>query len=174
MDPLARVGEPAPDFVLPNLEGRLCRLVDERGRILVLNFWSAECPHSERTDLILSSLQPAWGGRVAVWWLAPNANEPDELLKLMAHQRHVGPVLIDEGQGIADRYGAQTTPHVFVVDAAGVLRYAGALDDVGFRQRVPTRHYLANAVQALLEGRAPEPASTAAFGCALVRMRVNP
>jgi hypothetical protein len=75
---------------------------------------------------------------------------------------------------VADRYGAQTTPHLFVVDEAGVLRYAGAPDDVGFRQRVPSRDYLADAVGALLEGRAPEPASTAAFGCALVRMPFNP
>ena len=59
MDPLARVGEPAPDFVLHDLEGRTCRLADERGRILVLNFWSAECPHSERIDRV--PVQPAAG-----------------------------------------------------------------------------------------------------------------
>jgi peroxiredoxin len=170
MDPLARVGEPAPDFVLHDLEGQLCSLADQRGRILVLNFWSVDCPHSERTDRILSSLLPAWGGQVSVWWLASNANEPDEQLKLAAHQRQAGPVLRDEGQVIADRYGAQTTPHLFVVDAGGVLRYAGAPDDVGFRQRLPTRRYLADAVQALLEGRAPEPESTPPFGCALVRV----
>ena len=174
MDPVARVGEPAPDFDLHDLEGRPRRLADVRGRILVLNFWSAECPHSERIDRVLSSLQPAWSGRVSVWWLAPNANEPDDLLKQMAEQRQIGPVLRDEGQVIAGRYGAQTTPHIFVVDAAGVLRYSGAPDDVGFRQRAPTRHFLANAVQALLEGRSPEPASTAPFGCALVRMPFNP
>jgi peroxiredoxin len=174
MDPLARVGEPAPDFVLHDLEGGICRLADQRGRILVLNFWSAECPHSERSDQTLSSLRPVWGSRVIVWWLASNANEPDEQLIRVANLRHVGPVLRDQGQVIADRYGAQTTPHVFVIDAAGVLRYAGAPDDVDFRQRVPTRQHLASAVQALLEGRAPEPALTAAFGCALVRMRVNP
>ncbi len=174
MDPLVQVGEPAPDFVLHDLEGHTRRLADESGRILVLNFWSAECPHSERIDRVLSGLQPAWGSRVIVWWLAPNANEPDELLKGMAEQRQIGPVLRDEGQVIADRYGAQTTPHIFVVDAAGVLRYAGAPDDVGFQQRAPTRHFLANAVQALLEGRPPEPASTVAFGCALVRIPLNP
>lgn len=174
MDPVARVGEPAPDFVLRDLEGGVCRLADVRGRILVLNFWSAECPHSERIDRVLSVLQPAWGGKAIVWWLASNANEGDDLLKQMAAQRQIGPVLRDVGQVIADRYGAQTTPQIFVVDAAGVLRYAGAPDDVGFRQRTPTRHFLENAVQALLEGRAPEPAFTAPFGCALVRIPINP
>lgn len=174
MDPLARVGEPAPDFALHDLEGRPHRLADERGRIVVLNFWSAECPHSERIDRVLSSLQPAWGGRVTVWWLAANPNEPDDLLKLMAQERQIGPVLRDEGQVMADRFGVQVTPHVFIVDAVGMLRYSGAPDDVGFRQRSPTRHFMADAVRALLEGRAPEPASTAAFGCALVRTSVNP
>jgi peroxiredoxin len=174
MDPLARVGESAPDFVLPDLEARVCRLAEQRGRIVVLNFWSVDCPHAERTDEILSRLRPAWGNRVMVWWLASNANEADEQRKLAAHQRQVGPVLLDAGQVVADRYGAQTTPHLFVVDDGGVLRYAGAPDDVGFRQRVPSRHYLADAVEALLKGRAPEPASTAAFGCALVRIPLNP
>jgi peroxiredoxin len=173
MDPLARVGESAPNFELPDLEARVCRLAEQRGRIVVLNFWSVDCPHAERTDEILSSLRPAWGNRVMVWWLASNANEPDERRKLAAHERQVGPVLLDEGQVVADRYGAQTTPHLFVVDEGGVLRYAGAPDDVGFRQRVPSRHYLADAVAALLDGRTPEPASTVAFGCALVRMPFN-
>ena len=170
MDPLARVGKPAPDFVLHDLDGRICRLADQRGRILVLNFWSGECPHSARTDQVLASLRPVWGDRVVVWWLAPNANEDDEQLRLAAHQRQVGPVLRDEGLVIAERFGALTTPHFFVVDERGVLRYAGAPDDMNFRQRVPTRGYLAEAVQALLEGREPEPESTMPFGCALVRV----
>ena len=105
-----------------------------------------------------------------MWWLASNLNEPDEQLRLAAHQRRVGPVLRDEGLVIAERYGALTTPHLFVVDERGVLRYAGAPDDVNFRQRVPSRHYLAEAVQALLEDREPEPVSTMPFGCARVRL----
>jgi hypothetical protein len=68
-----------------------------------------------------------------------------------------------------DAYEAQTTPHLFVVDASGILRYRGAFDDVTFRQRTPTKFYLRDAVSAVLENRLPDPAETAPFGCAIVR-----
>ena len=169
MDPVARVGSPAPDFALRDLDGGVHRLADARGRVRVLIFWSAECPHSERADQILSSLRLGWGRRVVVWWVASNANEEAERLRAAARHVQAEPVLVDADQSVADLYGALTTPHVFVLDAAGVLRYAGAADDVAFRQPAPTRHYLADAVQALLDGRNPDPDSTSPFGCALVR-----
>lgn len=169
MDPVAAVGEPAPDLVLQDLDGRNFRLADQRGRIVVLNFWSADCPHSERADEILAGLRPAWGGQVDVWWVAPNVNEDDEHLRRTARQRRVGPVFRNPEQAIADCYGARATPHLFVIDQRGVLRYAGAPDDMSFRQRAPTRSYVGDAIRALLQGQAPEPASTTPYGCALVR-----
>jgi peroxiredoxin len=169
MDPIALVGGPAPDFALPDLDGSMRRLADQRGAIVVLNFWSAECPHSERVDHRIMLLRADWEERVQVWWVAANANEDGELLRQSARARRLGPVLRDAGQSLADRYGAQTTPHLFVIDARGIVRYAGAADDVTFRQRVATRDYLAEAVRAVLRGQAPEPSSTPAFGCAIVR-----
>jgi peroxiredoxin len=169
MDPVAAVGEPAPDFVLQDLDGRTFRLADQRGRILVLNFWSVDCPHSERADEILAGLRPAWGDQVDVWWVASNANEDDEHLRQTARQRRIGPVFRDAEQAIADRFGARVTPHLFVIDKQGILRYAGAPDDASFRQRVPTRNYVRDAVRALLQGQALEPSSTAPYGCAIVR-----
>jgi len=55
------------------------------------------------------------------------------------------------------------------VDRAGVLRYRGAVDDTSFRQRVPTRSYLDEAVDALLDGRLPTVAEVPAFGCSIIR-----
>lgn len=169
MDPVARLGRPAPDFAMVDLDGTAHRLTEARGRVLILVFWSAECPHSARADRILASLQTGWGARVSVWWVASNANEPLEDLRAAARRGGVEPVLLDPQQSVADSYGAVTTPHVFVIDAQGVLRYAGALDDVGFRRPTPTRRYLADAVDAMLRGDVPDPAETPPFGCALVR-----
>jgi peroxiredoxin len=174
MDPVAALGEPAPDFVLQELDGRSFRLADQRGSIVVLVFWSADCVHPERADEILAALCSEWGDSVGVWRVASNVNEDEEQLRRIAQRHQVGPVLRDTGQGVADRYGAHATPHLFVVDERGVLRYAGAPDDVSFRQRVPTRNHLAEAVQALLQGQAPSPASTAPYGCAIVRGHVAP
>ena len=166
---ILRIGEPAPSFELPDLDGVPHRLEAYRGRIVVLNFWSAECPWSERADRALQPLLEGWGSRVALLTIASNANEPLELLRHTAETRGLLRVLHDAHQEAADRYGAQTTPHLFVVDAHGLLRYQGAFDDVTFRRRTPTRNYLEEAVEALLPGRAPDPAQTPPYGCTIVR-----
>jgi peroxiredoxin len=169
MDPVAVVGEPAPDFVLHDLDGAPHRLSEQRGQVLVLNFWSAGCPHCERLDQRIVLLRAGWTDRVHVWRIAPNDHEEDGSLRQAARLHAAGPVLRDGGQAIADRFGAQTTPHLFVIDAQGILAYAGAPDDVTLRQRVATRDHLDEAVGALLRNERPDPASTPPFGCAIVR-----
>lgn len=169
MDPLIACGQPAPSFSLPDLLGRIHRLEEWRGQVVILNFWSAECPWSERADREILARLPGWEERVQLVPVASNANEPPSLLAQVAAQRGLPRVLCDPRQEVAGLYGAQTTPHLFVVDAAGRLRYQGAFDDVTFRQRRPSRSYLIAAVDALLAGQEPDPAQTAPYGCALVR-----
>jgi hypothetical protein len=101
--------------------------------------------------------------------IAANRNEPLAALQAAARARRLPVVLLDARQTVADLYAAQTTPHVFVLDRPGRLRYRGAVDDVSFRQRTPTRCYLDQAIAALLEGRAPPVQETPATGCAIVR-----
>ena len=172
MDTLIACGETAPDFALPDLEGKTHRLREATGRILVLNFWSAECPWAERVDAELLALQNEMKSHIIVWWIASNANEPVEMIQRVAAERHLPVVLVDADHKAADLYGAQITPQVFVIDAQGILRYQGAVDDVNFRQRIPTRSYLRQAVEALLLGSLLDPDRTPPFGCALVRYTV--
>jgi hypothetical protein len=70
---------------------------------------------------------------------------------------------------VAGRYGALTTPHAFLIDRQGILRYRGAVDDVSFRQREPTRFYLREAVEAVLADQLPEVPEVQPFGCTIVR-----
>jgi peroxiredoxin len=163
------IDQPAPDFELCDLDRNLHTLRDYRSQITVLNFWSAECPHATRVDAGLLAFLPVWGERVALLAIASNANEPPALLKQTASQRGLPTVLLDTQNTVADRYRAVTTPHLFVIDEQGILRYQGALDDVTFRQRTPTRPYLIEAVQSLLDGKHPDPAETPPYGCAIVR-----
>jgi peroxiredoxin len=169
MDPLIPSGQPAPDFTLPDLTGRLHSLSEQRGRLAIVAFWSAECPWSKRVDCILLDQMREWGERVALLSIASNDNEEPDLLARVARERGLPLVLLDEGHSVSSLYGAQTTPHLFLVDANGILRYQGAMDDVTFRQREPTRHYLLDAVEALFAGRNPDPAQSPPYGCALVR-----
>ncbi len=173
MDPLTHspsppAGSPAPAFSLPDLDGRSHSLEHYRGRVVVLNFWSAECPWSERVDGELLAYLQEWGGRVALLPVAANANEAPDLLRRIAAQRGLPRLLHDAERQAARLYGAATTPHLFVMDAEGILRYRGAFDDVTFRRRTPTRLYLREAVEAVLQGRPPQPAETEPYGCTIV------
>ena len=160
---------PAPDFELPDLEGKIHKLSDYRGRIVIVNFWSAECPHSERTDRSTMACLVQWGEEVAMLCIAANRSESVQLVEEAAKTRRLPRVLVDAEQVVANVYEAVATPHVFVIDREGILRYRGAVDDVKFRQPRPTRFYLEEAIEALLDGRGPALEETPAYGCAIVR-----
>jgi hypothetical protein len=164
-----QINSPVPDFALPDLDGTIHRLSDAHGRIAIVNFWSAECPWSARADASLLPLLTEWGKRVVYLPLACNASEPPELLAEQARERGLSILITGSGSGLPDAWGAETTPHVFVVDPSGILRYRGAFNDMTFRQRSATRQYLREAVEALLAGRLPDPAETPAYGCTIVR-----
>jgi len=155
MDTVIPNGQPAPDFHLHALDGRLYQLSRYRGSVVILNFWSANCPHAARTDQEIRAYLQDWKVRVTLLPVAANANEEPDLLRRVAGERGLSPVLHDPHQQVADLYGAATTPHLFVIDPDGLLRYQGAFDDVTFRQRVPTRHYLREAVEAGFERASP-------------------
>lgn len=101
--------------------------------------------------------------------IAANRSENFEALKNAADARRLPTVLHDADCFVADLYEAQTTPHVFVVDRDGILRYRGAVDDATFRNRIPARFFLDEAVESLLEGHLPSLTESPAFGCTIVR-----
>jgi hypothetical protein len=104
--------------------------------------------------------------------VASNANEPLDLLKKVAGQLGLPFVLRDFNHQVADLYGAQTTPHMFVLDEQGLIRYMGGLDAITIRKRTASRFYLRQAVEALLDGRQPEISQTDPHGCTIVRYSV--
>ena len=164
-----QLNAPAPDFELPDLQGVLHKLSDYRGKVVIVNFWSAECPHSERTDRYLLNLLQQWNGDVVLLSLAANRNESVPVVEEAANARRIPQVLMDFDHRVADSFEAVTTPHTFVLDQEGVLRYRGAVDDVTFRHRQATRFFLQEAVQALLCGELPPLPETLAYGCTIVR-----
>jgi peroxiredoxin len=167
--PSMEPGDLVPDFTLPDLDGIPHALSDYRGRVVVVNFWSAECPWSERADKQFKLWLHVWAQCAVLLTIASNANESTQQMAEISRQRSLTPVLLDTGCGLADAWGAQTTPHAFVLDEAGILRYQGAVDDVTFRQHEPKRFYVKEAVDAILAGRLPEIASAPAYGCTIVR-----
>lgn len=167
--PTLTIGEHAPSITLPDLQGRLHVLSDYLGRIVGLYFWSATCPHCERADQALLRLLPLWGERVTVLWVACTPTASFGQIEAVGKRRGL-PVILHDAEGVAAlRFGVQVTPHVFVMDANGVLRYQGAFDNVSLQRVCPTRCYLQEAVEALLAGQTPALTETAPFGCAIPR-----
>ena len=165
-----QINQSVPDFSLPDQLGRARTLGTYRGRIAVVNFWSAECPWSERADRHLLELASRYSQQIAILPVSSNFNETGELITRAIQFRGLDFVLIDTDAALAQAWGAQTTPHAFVIDAQGILRYRGAVDDVTFRKRVPERFYVQEALEALLAGRLPEIQETAPYGCTVVRL----
>lgn len=166
---LMNVNRLAPDLELRGLDGRLHRLSDGRGRIVIVTFWSADCPHVVRADASLRAAMTRWGEAVVWLAIASNANEPLSALEKAARERGLPMVLVDARHQAADAFGAQITPEAFVLDQAGIVRYHGAVDDVSFRQKAATRFFVEEAVEALLRNQLPPLTETPAFGCSIIR-----
>jgi peroxiredoxin len=166
------VGAVAPDFTLTDaLSGETYSLSSLAGRIVVLDFWSGECPWSRQYDDYFIERAPKWAEQgIILLHIDSNADETPADIDEMAEEIGISaPILHDAGNAVADAYGAVTTPQVFVIGADGRLAYRGAVDDRSFRQREATVNYLDAALAALLAGQMPDPAETQPYGCAIMR-----
>lgn len=168
--PLSR---PAPDFQLAGLDGETHSLSQHRGRVVIINFWSAECPHSARVDGSLLRLVQEQPDHLRLLTIASNATETPAAIRLAALRRDLPLMLLDPNHQVADLYGAQTTPHLYVVDQEGILRYRGAFDDITFRRRQASRSYLEEAIRSLFAGKQPAPAETPPYGCTIIRFKMD-
>ncbi len=111
--------------------------------------------------LTISSSAPGQQGHV-------NGLEADELTK----SRKAAPAafLFDPDGKVGHAYDARTTPHMYVIDKAGVLAYMGAIDDKptsNLADLKTARPYLKEAVEAVLAGETVKVASTRAYGCSI-------
>lgn len=167
------IGEEAPVFSLPGTDGARHDLDAVAPAAATVVYWTCNhCPYAL-----------AWEGRVhdasrdfadrGVRFLAINSNDaeryPADSFAAMVErvERDGGwphPYLHDADQEVARAFGARTTPHVFVFDAELALRYHGAPDS-DFEDPSQGAAWLRQAVEAVLAGRAPEPAQSEPVGC---------
>jgi hypothetical protein len=109
-------------------------------------------------------------GASDVVWLAVNSthsNTPSDTAKWKSEQGFAYATLQDADGTIGRLYGARTTPHLFVIDAAGVLRYDGAIDDDPYGKAATPVNYVDGAVKSLLAGASPDPSETKPYGCSV-------
>jgi len=168
-----QIGQQAPDFDLPGIDGRQHSLKDfARAKVLVVFFTCNHCPFVLGSEDRILALHDRFHPR-GVDWAGINSNETDnhptddvEHMKQRARSEGIRyPYLRDESQEVARAYGALRTPHFYVFDAARRLRYTGRLDDNPREAAKATTHELADAIEAVLAGRRPPVELTNPIGC---------
>lgn len=170
----AAVGSPAPNFTLTDLAGNQHELASYKGKIVVLEWFNPDCPfvvkhhHHNKT---MKETYDAYKDKDVVW-LAINSGAPGKQGNgVERNQRAVTeygieyPVLLDESGEVGHLYGATNTPHMFVIDAQGVLRYAGAIDDNRSARTPGETNYVRAALDAILAGQEVATPETRAYGC---------
>jgi peroxiredoxin len=182
--PTLPLGSSAPDFNLPGVDGRTWALKDfAQAKVLVVIFTAVHCPTAQYYEERIRQLVSDYTNRsVAVVAIMPNDPKSvrlDELgwtdlsdsfaeMKIRARDRQFNfPYLYDgDTEVVARAYGPVATPHAFVFDAERKLRYVGAIDDSERVQHVQ-KHYLRDALDALLAGKEPAITKTKVVGCSI-------
>ena len=166
----AKVGQKAPAFSLTDHNGNQVSLADHAGKIVVLEWFSEECPVVQRhyeADTMNKTFDKYKDKDVV--WLAVNSSSGNkaETNKKSAERWSIErPILGDADGKVGKMYGAKTTPHMFVIDKQGVLVYAGAIDDdMSGRKGDKAVNYVAKALDELLAGESVSTAETRPYGC---------
>jgi peroxiredoxin len=171
-------GVAAPDFALPDLDGQLVKLSNFRGKVVVLEWFNPECPfvRLSHTKGSLLGLADKFGARGVVWLAINSAapgrqgHGPDISRAGQSRFRMKHPILLDESGEIGKAYGAERTPHMYVINQQGTLVYRGAIDNSPdgegeAPQGAELVNYVERALQAVLEGQPVAVAQTEAYGC---------
>jgi len=170
---VVKLGEMVPEFNLKDTDGNLVRRSEYKGSILMIVYWSARCPFSERYDPRVKKIVTDYASKgVNVIGIDSNVDESLEEIKKVIKERDLNySILLDPGNLIANEYGAITTPHVFIIDRAGLLVYEGAIDDQEWSDKNPiSQNYAREALDATITDEILVTPKTKPFGCTIKRV----
>src|SRR5271169_6857217 len=176
----ARVGEPAPDFTATDTNGKVHKLSEYQGKSVVLEWSNRGCPYTQKhyNSGNMQRLQREWTGRGVIWLTvissAPGkqgyvtASEENAYLK----QANSAPtaVLLDPSGALGHLYDAKTSPHMFIINAQGILIYNGAIDDHPTTDAadIPSaKNYVSLALEEATSGKAVSNPTTRPYGCSV-------
>lgn len=175
-----------PSIALRALDGKVHKLGDLRGKVVFIHFYSTKCPYEKWAMPKINKISSDYAKKgVVVLGIAANVREigakpdpeafkaekaedrPYANVRAKARQEGVNhDILVDHGSVVAAKFRARTTPHSFVIDAKGIVRYDGALDNDG-RGRLGNderQDYVRLAIEAALKGKNPAVEKTRPYG----------
>jgi len=169
------VGAVVPkDVTLTDIYGKTHSLADYRGKVVFIHFWSIVCPYEKLAEPKCIGIQQAYADKGVVQ-IAINANQGElkgdggaPYANLRDHVEKAGVtflVTVDPGNKVTDVLGGQSTPHCFVIDRDGVLRYSGALDnDPRGTKGASAVSYVRDALDSVLAGKPVATPTTEPYG----------
>lgn len=174
------IGAPAPAFALVDTTGKTRALSEFKGKTVVLEWTNDGCPYVKKHygagNMQKLQQDATKGGAV---WLSIISSAPgkqgyvtasgaDELTRTRGATPTA--VLLDPKGDVGRAYEAQTTPHMYVIDKDGILRYMGAIDDKPTTDAasIPgARNYVREALSAIASGQKIAEAATDPYGCSV-------
>jgi peroxiredoxin len=174
------VGQPAPAFSLADSNGKTRSLEEFKGKTVVLEWTNAECPfvkkHYGSGNMQAQQKEATAAGVV---WLSINSGAPGKQGQLdgaganaLMQTNHSAQTayLLDPDGAVGKAYGARTTPHMYVIDGQGVLRYMGGIDSIQSADTADIAKATQYVKQALAELAGGKPVSVPVsqpYGCSV-------
>jgi peroxiredoxin len=174
------IGQPAPDFTGTDSDGNTLHLTDLKGKPIVLEWTNDGCPYVKKwySSGAMQKLQRE-AAALGVVWLSIASSAPGEqgyVDAVAANQdtasRNAAPahVVLDPQGKIGHLYGAETTPHIFVINKDGALAYMGGADSIAstnIGDIAKAEPYAHEAIEAVAAGKPVLHAVTRPYGCSV-------
>lgn len=177
---VATIDKKAPDFTLKNAKGDEVKLSSFADKYVVLEWINFDCPYVRKhyDGGAMNATRKKYAEKGVVWLQICSSADGkqghftgDTLLKRIEKEGcDAATYLIDEDGAVGQSYKARTTPHMFVIDKAGVLRYQGAIDSVKSAKKEDIEgatNYVATALDELMADKAVTTKETSPYGCSV-------
>lgn len=174
----AEVGQPAPDFNLPDTNGQTHRLSEYKGKYVVLEWYNPDCPFVRKHygSGNMQSLQKEFTAKGVVWLTIDSSapglegNYPTEKLNEIAASQGAArtALLLDPEGKVGHEYGAKTTPDMYIINPEGKLIYEGAIDSkpsTALADLKVATNYVKVALDDSMSGKSVTQTVTRPYGC---------
>ncbi|MBN1805793.1 MAG: redoxin domain-containing protein [Sedimentisphaerales bacterium] len=163
----------APDFELSSFDGKTVKLSEQKGKIVVLEWFNMECPFSKyhyETTNTMARLAEKYKNKNVVWFAINSTNHTTAQANIEFAQKNKlsYPILDDRSGKVGRAYGAKTTPHIFAINPEGRIVYEGAIDDSPLgNKKEGVVNYVDNVLSELTAGKPVSTGSTKPYGCSV-------
>jgi peroxiredoxin len=174
------IDKPAPAFSAKSISGKTVSLSEFRGKTVVLEWTNHQCPFVQKhyNSDNMQTLQRKYT-KDGVVWLTLISSAPGkqgyvsaDKAKQLTTDRKAAPsdILLDSDGVVGKLYGAKTTPHMYIIDGEGILRYMGGIDSIRSTDQADIKradNYVKNGLDELMAGKAIAQTVSSPYGCSI-------